>query len=174
MAYINEKNPIVNIHVKDFGNIILQLFPEVAPNTVANFITYVKDNYYNGLIFHRIIKGFMIQGGWGSSKYAPIAGEFTQNGIKNDLTHQRGVISMARTLDPNSQTAQFFIVHKDSPHLDGAYAAFGQVTEGLDVVDKIAQVRKDAYDKPYEDVLIEKISFDLKDYVLPAVTYYKK
>lgn len=173
MTYINDKNPTVTLTVKDFGDIKIQLFPEVAPNTVANFISYVKDNYYNGLIFHRIIKGFMIQGGWGVSKNDPIKGEFNQNGFKNPLLHTRGVISMARTQNPNSATSQFFIMHKDSPHLDGGYAGFGQVVEGIDVVDKIASVRTDFQDKPLDDVIIESINLDLKDYKEIPVEYIK-
>ena len=102
MSYLNDSNPVVTFDIKDYGIIKVQLFPVVAPNTVANFITYVKEGYYNGLIFHRVIKGFMIQGGWGKPKYPPIKGDFTRNGVENNLIHEAGVISMARTQDPNS------------------------------------------------------------------------
>lgn len=136
-------NPVAVIDVKDYGVIKVELYPDVAPKTVENFVKLAESGFYDGLTFHRIIKDFMIQGGdplgngTGGSK-ENIVGEFTANGFKNDLSHTRGVISMARSQDMNSASSQFFIVHKDSPHLDGQYASFGMVTEGMDVVDKIA------------------------------------
>lgn len=125
----------VSMKIKNYGEILLELYPEVAPNTVANFLTYVNENLYNGLIFHRVIKGFMIQGGGTHKNLKPIKGEFASNGFKNDLKHEPGVISMARTMMPNSATSQFFIMHKSAPHLDGKYAAFGKVIEGFEVVE---------------------------------------
>ncbi|QWB95246.1 peptidylprolyl isomerase [Mycoplasmatota bacterium] len=154
-TYLNENNPKLELKVKDFGTIELQLFPEVAENTVKNFLSLINENYFEGLTFHRIIKGFMLQGGWGKKEIPSIRGEFKQNGYDNPLIHSRGVISMARTSDPNSASSQFFIMHKDSPHLDGAYAAFGAVTKGLDVVDKIALVPTNYQDQPKEKVVIE-------------------
>ena len=139
-----------------------ELYPETAPITVANFIELVNKKFFDGLIFHRVIKDFMIQGGGydekGTHKEAEaIKGEFTRNGFTNNLKHTRGVLSMARTSFPNSASSQFFIMHKDSPHLDGQYAAFGKVTEGLEVIDKIAGVATDAYDCPIEPQIIESI-----------------
>lgn len=154
-TYLNENNPKLELKVKNFGTIELQLFPEVAENTVKNFLNLINENYFEGLTFHRIIKGFMLQGGWGKKEIPSIRGEFKQNGYDNPLIHSRGVISMARTSDPNSASSQFFIMHKDSPHLDGAYAAFGAVTKGLDVVDKIALVPTNYQDQPKEKVVIE-------------------
>lgn len=155
--YLNEKNPRVYIFVKGMGKIEVELFPDVAPITVANFLELVDKKFYDGIIFHRVIKGFMIQGGdpngigtGGSGKN--IVGEFSSNGIVNPLMHTRGVISMARSMMPNSASSQFFIMHKDAPHLDGSYAAFGVVVNGIEVVDKIASVRCDWHNKPYEDV----------------------
>lgn len=160
--YLNETNPKIEISIKNFGTIKLELFPSIAPITVENFIKLVKDNFYNGLSFHRVIKGFMIQGGCplgngtGGSKNK-IKGEFFANGVVNPLMHTRGVISMARSMMNDSASSQFFIMHKDAPHLDGSYAAFGVVTEGIEVVDKVAAVRTDYYDKPLEKVIIEKV-----------------
>ena len=157
--YLNEANPKVVMDVKDFGSIEIELFPSVAPITVENFLNLVDNNFYNGLTFHRIISGFMIQGGdplgngTGGSKNK-IKGEFTSNGVKNDLEHSRGVISMARAMNPNSASSQFFIMHKDAPHLDGNYAAFGVVVKGIEVVDKIAEVQTDYYDHPVENVIM--------------------
>ncbi|MBQ9449267.1 MAG: peptidylprolyl isomerase [Acholeplasmatales bacterium] len=148
--------------VKGFGDITIAIFPEVAPITAKNFLKLVNDKFYDGLIFHRVIKGFMIQGGdptgtgSGGSKQE-IKGEFALNGFNNPLKHKRGVISMARTNDPNSASSQFFIMHKDAPHLDGGYAAFGEVVSGIEVVDKIATTRTDYYDRPIEDVVIESV-----------------
>ena len=135
------------------GKIEIELYPEVAPITVKNFEKLVEEGFYNGLIFHRVIKGFMIQGGdpqgtgMGGAK-EKIKGEFRQNGVKNDLKHERGVISMARSFDPNSASSQFFIMHKDAPHLDGSYAAFGRVVSGMEIVDEIAEVPTDYSDRP--------------------------
>ena len=140
----------------------IELYPEIAPETCANFEKLVKDGFYNGLTFHRVIKGFMIQGGCpkGNGMGGPgwtIRGEFAANGHKNDLKHTKGVISMARTMDPNSAGSQFFIMHEAAPHLDGQYAAFGKVVSGLDVVDEIANVRTGWADKPSQPVVMEKV-----------------
>ena len=146
-------NPIVTIKMENGDLIKVELYPEIAPNTVNNFISLVNRGYYNGLIFHRVIPGFMIQGGcpdgtgMGGPGYS-IKGEFAQNGFKNDLKHTRGVISMARAMHPDSAGSQFFIMHADAPHLDGGYAAFGKVTEGLEAVDRIASVDTDWNDHP--------------------------
>lgn len=166
-TYLKETNPVVTINVKDHGSIELQLFNEVAPNTVANFIEIAEKGLYKGSIFHRIIPGFMIQGGAVNQAVSPIKGDFIANGVNNPLLHTRGVISMARTNVKDSATSQFFIMHKDSPHLDGLYAAFGVVTNGIDVVDAIAKARRDAYDKPYEDIVIESVTVDLKGSLIP-------
>ena len=160
--YLNETNPKIELVIKNFGSIKLELFPSVAPITVENFLKLVNEGFYNGLSFHRVIKGFMIQGGCplgngtGGSKNK-IKGEFFSNGVVNPLMHTRGVISMARSMMNDSASSQFFIMHKDAPHLDGCYAAFGVVTEGIEVVDKVAGVRTDYYDKPLEKVIIEKV-----------------
>ena len=140
----------------------IELYPEIAPETCANFEKLVKDGFYNGLTFHRVIKGFMIQGGCpkGNGMGGPgwtIKGEFAANGHKNDLKHTKGVLSMARTMDPNSAGSQFFIMHEAAPHLDGQYAAFGKVVNGLDVVDEIANVRTGWADKPSQPVVMEKV-----------------
>ena len=142
--------------MEDGGVIKAELYPEIAPNSVNNFISLVSSGFYNGLIFHRVIPGFMIQGGdpQGTGMGGPgyhIKGEFLQNGFVNDLKHERGVLSMARAMDPNSAGSQFFIMHKDAPHLDGAYAAFGKVIEGLEVVDRIAKTVTDMDDRPRKD-----------------------
>jgi len=152
----------VLIRVKDFGDIELELYPEHAPITVDNFKKLVSKGFYNGLTFHRVIKGFMIQGGCpkGNGTGGPgyeIKGEFASNGINNPIKHEPGVISMARAMDPDSAGSQFFIMHKAAPHLDGQYAAFGKVTKGLEVVDQIARVRTDFRDKPLTPVVIESI-----------------
>lgn len=145
------------------GDVIdAELYPEVAPKTVENFIKLAKEGFYDGLTFHRVIPGFMIQGGdpkgngTGGPGYS-IPGEFNANGFKNDLKHSRGVLSMARAQDPNSAGSQFFIMHQDAPHLDGQYAAFGKVTSGMDAVDKIASVKTNFMDKPLEDQKIKSI-----------------
>ncbi len=152
----------VTIKMKDGGVMSGELYPDIAPITVENFKKLADEKFYDGLIFHRVIKGFMIQGGDpdGNGTGGPgyhIKGEFEQNGIKNDLLHTRGVLSMARAADPDSAGSQFFVMHKDAPHLDGAYAAFGKITEGLDVLDKIAETDTDWSDKPVTDQIIETI-----------------
>lgn len=160
-----ETNPIVTIEMEDGGVIKAELYPEIAPNTVNNFVSLVKKGFYDGLIFHRCISGFMIQGGCplgtgtGDPGYS-IKGEFTQNGFKNDLSHSRGVLSMARAMDPNSAGSQFFIMHADGPFLDGQYAAFGKVTEGMDVVDGIVAIPTDWNDRPREDQRMKKVTVD--------------
>ncbi len=156
------QNPIATITMEYGSEIKLELYPDVAPNTVNNFISLANKGFYDGLIFHRVIRGFMIQGGdpYGTGMGGPgyqIKGEFSQNGFQNDLHHSRGVISMARAMDPDSAGSQFFIMHQDAPHLDGAYAAFGMVTEGMDVVDSIAECDTDWSDRPREDQQIETI-----------------
>ena len=150
------------INVKDFGKIILELYEDIAPITVDNFVKLVDKGFYNGLIFHRVIKGFMIQGGCplGNGRGGPgytIKGEFSSNGVNNPLKHTRGVISMARAMHPDSAGSQFFIMHEDAPHLDGSYAAFGKVIEGIEVVDKIANVPTDYTDRPLKEVKIDNI-----------------
>ena len=158
-------NPIITITMQDGSVMKGELYPEIAPNTVNNFISLVKKGYYNGLIFHRVIPGFMIQGGCqdGTGMGGPgycIKGEFSQNGFKNDLKHTKGVLSMARTMAPNTAGSQFFIMHQTSPHLDGAYAAFGKITEGLDVIDAIANVPTNYMDKPMKDQVIKTMEID--------------
>lgn len=158
-------NPIVTFEMKDGDVFYVELYPEIAPNTVNNFISLVKKGFYNGLCFHRVIDGFMIQGGdpKGNGTGGPgytIRGEFSKNGFKNDLKHKRGVISMARSMMPNSAGSQFFIMHADAPHLDGQYAAFGQVIDGMDVIDKIAEVNVDYNDKPLRDQVIKSVTVD--------------
>ena len=158
-------NPVVTIIMENGDVMKAELYPEVAPNTVNNFISLVKKGYYDGLIFHRVIRGFMIQGGcpqgtgMGGPGYS-IKGEFSQNGFKNDLKHTEGVLSMARSMMPNSAGSQFFIMHADGPFLDGQYAAFGAVTEGLDVVDAIASVRTDRNDRPAEEQKMKSVTVD--------------
>ena len=158
-------NPIVTIEMENGKKMKIELYPEVAPITVSNFVSLVKKGFYDGIIFHRVIKGFMIQGGDpngrgdGGPGYS-IKGEFNSNGFKNDLKHTRGVISMARTMDPNSAGSQFFIMHKDAPHLDGEYAAFGKVIEGIEVVDEITRVRTDFSDRPLEKQVMKKVTVE--------------
>ena len=158
-------NPIVTIEMENGDVMKAELYPEVAPNTVNNFISLVSKGFYDGVIFHRVISGFMIQGGdpkgtgVGGPGYS-IKGEFTGNGFKNDLKHDRGVLSMARTMAPNSAGSQFFIMHQNSPHLDGQYAAFGKIIEGLGVVDKIASTRTDYNDKPRTPQVMKKVTVD--------------
>ena len=153
------KHPIVTLILESKDLIKIELYPEIAPNTVSNFISLVNDGFYNGTIFHRVIKNFMIQGGdpEGNGMGGPgyrIKGEFKINGFNNELKHQRGVISMARSSHPDSAGSQFFIMHKDSPHLDGLYAAFGKVIEGIEVIDNIASSETDRLDKPLKNVVI--------------------
>ncbi|MDE5778924.1 MAG: peptidylprolyl isomerase [Lachnospiraceae bacterium] len=158
-------NPIVTITMENGDVMKAELYPDIAPNTVNNFISLIKKGYYDGLIFHRVIKGFMLQGGcpegtgMGNPGYS-IEGEFSMNGFQNDLKHTPGVLSMARSMMPNSAGSQFFIMHKTSPHLDGQYAAFGKVTEGLDIVDKIACVETDYHDKPLTEQKIQSITVE--------------
>lgn len=158
-------NPIVTIEMESGDIMKAELYPEIAPNTVNNFISLVKNGFYNGVIFHRVIPGFMIQGGdpngtgIGGPGYS-IKGEFSANGFKNDLKHSRGVLSMARTMAPNSAGSQFFVMHEDSPHLDGQYAAFGKLIEGEDVVDKICAVRTDYNDKPRTPQVMKKVTVE--------------
>ena len=158
-------NPIVTITMTDGSVMKAELYPEVAPNTVNNFISLVKKGFYDGLVFHRVIRGFMIQGGdpqgtgMGGPGYS-IKGEFTYNGFSNDLKHTPGVLSMARAMDPNSAGSQFFIMHETSPHLDGQYATFGKVTDGLDVGNKIAEVPTDYSDRPLEPQMIQNMTVD--------------
>jgi len=166
-------NPIVTIKMYDGGVIKAELYPDIAPNTVANFVSLIQKGFYNDLIFHRVIPGFMIQGGCpnGTGTGGPgyeIPGEFAANGFANDLKHTRGVLSMARTMIPDSAGSQFFIMHEDSPHLDGQYAAFGQVIEGMDVVDKIAATRTGWGDKPMQPQIMKKVTVDCFGVEYPA------
>jgi len=164
-AVADVQRPVVTIKMKDGGVIKAELYPEVAPNTVNNFISLINKGYYNGIVFHRVIEGFMIQGGspdgtgGGDPGYA-IRGEFTANGFQNNLKHTRGVLSMARRNDPDSAGSQFFIMHGDADWLDGQYAAFGKVIEGMDVVDRIASVQTDSNDKPLEDQAMEEVTVE--------------
>ena len=159
------QNPIATITMKNGKKITIELRPDVAPNTVNNFISLANSHFYDGLIFHRVIRGFMIQGGCpkglgtGGPGYS-IKGEFSGNGFPNDLAHERGVISMARAMDPNSAGSQFFIMHKTSPHLDGEYAAFGKVIDGMDCVNAIAETQTDYSDRPVEDQIIKSMTVD--------------
>ena len=168
------QNPIVTIEMENGGKIVAELYPEVAPISVNNFISLIKKGFYDGIIFHRVISGFMIQGGdpQGTGMGGPgycIKGEFAQNGVKNDLSHKRGVLSMARTMVPNSAGSQFFIMHADGDFLDGQYAAFGAVTEGMDVVDAIAAVKTDRMDKPKDPQRMKKVTVETfgVDYLEP-------
>ena len=158
-------NPIVTFEMENGDVMKAELYPEIAPNTVNNFISLVKKGYYDGLIFHRVIRGFMIQGGCpqGTGMGGPgyqIKGEFRQNGFKNDLKHTPGVLSMARAMHPNSAGSQFFIMHETSPHLDGSYAAFGKVIEGMDVVNKIAETMTDFRDRPIVGQVMKSVTVD--------------
>ena len=158
-------NPIVTFEMENGGVMKAELYPEIAPNTVNNFISLVSKGFYNGLIFHRVIPGFMIQGGdpMGSGIGGPnysIRGEFKSNGFNNTLLHTRGVLSMARSMMPNSAGSQFFVMHEDAPHLDGQYAAFGKVIEGIEVVDQICDVRTDYNDKPRTPQVMKKVTVE--------------
>ncbi len=160
-----EQNPIVTLELGNNQTMKIELYPALAPNTVHNFISLVQRGFYDGLIFHRVIPGFMIQGGdpdgtGGGGPGYSIRGEFAQNGFVNQLKHERGVISMARTADPNSAGSQFFIMVKAAHHLDGAYAAFGRVVEGIDAADKIVAVERDRSDRPVQDQRIVKMTVD--------------
>ena len=158
-------NPIVTIEMENGDIMKAELYPEVAPNTVNNFVSLVKKGYYDGLIFHRVINGFMIQGGCpdGTGMGGPghtIKGEFAQNGFANNLAHTEGVLSMARAMHPDSAGSQFFIMHKAAPHLDGAYAAFGKIIEGMDIVNKIAETDTDYSDRPLDEQKMKKVTVD--------------
>jgi len=171
-----EENPVVTITMENDEQIVIELYPDIAPNTVNNFISLIEDGFYDGLTFHRVIPDFMIQGGdpdgvgTGGPGYS-IQGEFSSNGFTNDLKHTRGVISMARSQNPDSAGSQFFIMVKDSPHLDGDYAGFGEVTEGMDTVDEIVSVDRDDNDKPVEEQVMKKVEVDTKgfDYNEPEI-----
>ena len=159
------QNPIVTLTLETGKVIKIELYPEIAPNTVNNFISLVNKNFYDGLMFHRVIKGFMIQGGCpnGTGMGGPgygIKGEFLMNGVQNNLKHDAGVLSMARAQNPNSAGSQFFIMHKNSPHLDGQYAAFGKVIEGLENVDEIAETKTDYSDKPLSPQIIQSMTVE--------------
>ena len=166
------ENPVVTITMENGGKIVAELYPEKAPQSVRNFISLIQRNFYDGLIFHRVISGFMIQGGCpdGTGMGGPgycIKGEFLYNGVKNDLKHKRGVLSMARSSSPNSAGSQFFIMHEDAKHLDGQYAAFGKVIEGMDVVDKIAATKVDYNDRPLTEQKIATVTVDTKGETYP-------
>ena len=166
-------NPVVTFLMDDGAIMKAELYPEIAPNTVNNFISLVKKGFYNGLTFHRVIPGFMTQGGCplGTGTGGPgysIKGEFSHNGFRNDLKHTPGVLSMARAYNPNSAGSQFFIMHENSPHLDGEYAAFGKVFEGLDTVDAIAKVRRNWNDKPLTPVVMKEVTVDTFGVDYPA------
>lgn len=159
------KNPIVTFTMENGDVMKAELYPEIAPNTVNNFISLINKGFYDGLIFHRVISGFMIQGGdpegmgYGGPGYS-IAGEFSGNNFKNDLKHTAGVLSMARSQHPDSAGSQFFIMHKAAPHLDGAYAAFGKIIEGMDIVNKIAETDTDYSDRPLDEQKMKKVTVD--------------
>ena len=166
-------NPIVTFEMENGDIMKAELYPEIATNTVNNFISLVQNGFYDGLIFHRVIRGFMIQGGCpdGTGMGGPgytIKGEFSQNGFANDLRHTEGVLSMARAMHPDSAGSQFFIMHKNSPHLDGAYAAFGKITEGVDIVNKIAETATDYSDRPLEEQKMKKVTVDTMGVEYPA------
>lgn len=168
------KNPVITITMENGDVMKAELYPEIAPNTVNNFISLAAKGFYDGVIFHRVINGFMIQGGdpqgtgMGGPGYS-IKGEFSQNGFANDLKHTEGVLSMARSMMPNSAGSQFFIMHKTSPHLDGAYAAFGKIIEGMDIVNKIAECKTDFSDRPLEKQMIQSMTVETfgEDYPEP-------
>lgn len=170
-GYMKNDNPRVTIEIEGYGSLVIELFPEVAENTVNNFLVYASNNDYRGAIFHRIIKDFMIQGGEINKTLGSIKGEFASNGVVNDLKHFRGVISMARTMFPNSASSQFFVVHKDSPWLDGEYAGFGGLVEGFDILDQLASVNTGYQDRPLKDIVISNISVSLNGYVSKDVVY---
>ena len=170
-----ESHPIVTMNIKDYGTVTLELYPEKAPNTVNNFVTLAHSGFYDGLTFHRIIEGFMIQGGdpegigTGGPGYT-IPGEFASNDYtENDLQHNKGVISMARSQDPDSAGSQFFIMSADSPHLDGDYAAFGEVTSGIEIIEQIEKVETGTMDKPVDPIVIENITVDTNGEKVPEV-----
>lgn len=168
-SYLSNDNPVVTISVKDYGDMKLQLFIDVAPNTVNNFISYIQEDAYSNSTFHRIIEDFMIQGGITSNITCPIKGDFSSNGVANNLSHSRGVISMART-SIDSATSQFFIVHKNSSFLDGNYASFGGLISGFEILDQLASVTTNLGDAPIVSVVITKMTVDLKGYEASAPT----
>lgn len=169
-----KQNPMVTITMKKGGVIKAELYPEIAPNTVSNFISLINAGFYNGLIFHRVIPGFMIQGGdptgtgMGGPGYS-IKGEFAMNRFENNLRHDRGVLSMARSMNPNSAGSQFFIMVESAPHLDGQYAAFGKVVEGMEIVDRIVSAKRDRSDRPYDDEAMDTVTVDLFGETYPEV-----
>lgn len=166
-------NPIVTIEMEDGGVMKAELYPDIAPNTVNNFISLVQSGFYDGTIFHRVIPGFMIQGGdpdgtgMGGPGYS-IKGEFSQNGFKNELLHTRGVLSMARAMDPDSAGSQFFVMVDDAPHLDGGYAAFGKVIEGMETADAIVSAKRDWNDRPKKEQKMKKVTVDTQGVDYPA------
>jgi len=168
-SHFSENNPLVTLVVAGKGTILFELFPDVAPNSVNNMIKLIQDGFYDGLIFHRVIQGFMIQGGWGDLKgksaSCTIAGEFASNGFQNNLLHDRGVLSMARTNVRDSATSQFFLMHARSPWLDGEYAAFGGMVSGFEVLDAVATTPTGFQDAPTTEVVIERVTVDLRGYV---------
>lgn len=168
-SYLSDENPVVTISLKGGGQMQLQLFPDVAKNTVDNFITYIQDKSYSNSTFHRIIEDFMIQGGIVSDARCSIEGEFSSNGVSNNLSHYRGVISMARTSINDSATSQFFIVHKSSSFLNGNYAGFGGLVAGFDILDELAIVAVDSNNAPISDVVIKSIKVDLNGYIVGDV-----
>ncbi len=172
---MEQKNPIVTITMEDGGVMTAELYPEIAPQSVYNFIKLINEGFYNGLIFHRVIPGFMIQGGCpqGSGMGGPgyhISGEFAANGFQNSLIHDRGVLSMARAMDPNSAGSQFFIMVEEAPHLDGQYAAFGKITEGMDVADRIVTTRRSMQDKPKTPQVMQTVTVETFGIDYPAPT----
>ncbi len=173
------QNPIVTVTMKGGKKFQIRLYPKIAPNTVNNFISLVNKGFYNGLIFHRVIRGFMIQGGCpkgigiGGPGYS-IKGEFSANGFTNELVHRRGVVSMARAQDKNSAGSQFFIMHEDAPHLDGNYAAFGEVIQGMSVVDEIADEYTDFQDRPFAPQVMESVTVETFGVTYPDPQHYKK
>ncbi len=172
----SDENPVVTMHIQDIGTMKIELYPEVAPNTVNNFIKYIEDGFYDGVGFHRVIENFVIQGGQNPdlNTRCAIEGEFLANGFENSKTHSRGVISMARTNDPNSATSQFFIVHRNAPHLDENYAAFGVLIEGYDVLDIIATTETGPQDRPVEDIIIQNATVELNGYKPDEVVCYQR
>lgn len=173
------QNPVVTITMNNGDVIKAELYPDIAPISVNNFISLINKGYYDGLIFHRVIRGFMIQGGCpnGTGMGGPgycIKGEFAQNGVENNLKHTEGVLSMARAMHPNSAGSQFFIMHKNAPHLDGGYAAFGKVIEGMDVVNKIAETATDYNDRPLEDQIMKTVSVDTFGVEYPEPEKYRE
>lgn len=174
---MDKKNPIVTITMNNGSVMKAELYPEIAPNTVNNFVSLVASGYYDGICFHRVIPGFMIQGGdpKGTGTGGPgytIKGEFTKNGFNNPLKHSRGVLSMARTMMPNSAGSQFFIMHEDSPHLDGQYASFGKIIEGIEVVDAIANTQTDWSDRPVEEQIMKTVTVETFGIEYPAPIKY--